>query len=138
MHNEFAKCEIKTSVFSGRKSQVGNCCTMANSSLQQASPGAVQNLFLKNETKADAKEFVRELLSRIEELGLNEKDQDEIVVHAQTAETQLKLKKPKPIIVQGCLEGIKETIQGAVKTSMTGFATWALSQIEHILSSGQF
>src|SRR5208337_2433506 len=26
MHNEFAKCEIKTSVFSGRKSQVGNCC----------------------------------------------------------------------------------------------------------------
>src|SRR5208337_126571 len=25
MHNEFAKCEIKTSVFSGRKSQVGNC-----------------------------------------------------------------------------------------------------------------
>jgi methyl-accepting chemotaxis protein len=25
MHNEFAKCEIKTSVFSGRKSQAGNC-----------------------------------------------------------------------------------------------------------------
>ena len=24
MHNEFAKCEIKTSVFSGRKSQAGN------------------------------------------------------------------------------------------------------------------
>ena len=26
MHNEFAKCEIKTSVFSGRKSQAGNYC----------------------------------------------------------------------------------------------------------------
>src|SRR5271157_413815 len=26
MRNEFAKCEIKTSVFSGRKSQAGNCC----------------------------------------------------------------------------------------------------------------
>src|SRR5271157_4909871 len=27
MRNEFAKCEIKTSVFSGRKSQAGNCWT---------------------------------------------------------------------------------------------------------------
>src|SRR5208337_267880 len=26
MHNEFAKWEIKTSVFSGRKPQAGNCC----------------------------------------------------------------------------------------------------------------
>jgi hypothetical protein len=26
MRNEFAKCEIKTSVFSGRRSQAGNCC----------------------------------------------------------------------------------------------------------------
>src|SRR5271157_2578005 len=26
MHNEFAKCEIKTSVFSGRKSRTGNYC----------------------------------------------------------------------------------------------------------------
>ncbi len=26
MRNEFAKCEIKTSVFSGRKPQAGNCC----------------------------------------------------------------------------------------------------------------
>ena len=28
--NEFAKCEIKTSVFSGRKPQAGNCCSMFN------------------------------------------------------------------------------------------------------------
>ena len=28
MHNEFAKCEIKTSVFSGRKSQAGNYCSI--------------------------------------------------------------------------------------------------------------
>ena len=27
MRNEFAKCEIKTSVFSGRKPQAGNCCS---------------------------------------------------------------------------------------------------------------
>ena len=77
-------------------------------------------------------------MSRVEELGLSEKDQNEVVAHAETAQTQLKLEKPKPIIIQGCLEGIKETIQGAVKTSMTGFATWALGQIEHILSSGPF
>jgi hypothetical protein len=30
MRNEFAKWEIKTSVFSGRKSQAGNCCCGAN------------------------------------------------------------------------------------------------------------
>src|SRR5271157_4007720 len=28
MHNEFAKCEIKTSVFSGRKSRTGNYCVL--------------------------------------------------------------------------------------------------------------
>ena len=31
MHNEFAKCEIKTSVFSGRKSQAGNYCGVGES-----------------------------------------------------------------------------------------------------------
>ena len=30
MRNEFAKCEIKTSVFSGRKPQAGNCWEVAN------------------------------------------------------------------------------------------------------------
>src|SRR5208337_4350430 len=29
MHNEFAKWEIKTSVFSGRKPQAGNCCFLS-------------------------------------------------------------------------------------------------------------
>jgi len=29
MRNEFAKWEIKTSMFSGRKSRVGNCCSIA-------------------------------------------------------------------------------------------------------------
>ncbi len=28
MHNEFAKCEIKTSVFSGRKPPAGNYCSI--------------------------------------------------------------------------------------------------------------
>ena len=30
MHNESAKCEIKTNVFSGRKSQAGNYCKLIN------------------------------------------------------------------------------------------------------------
>ena len=30
MRNEFAKCEIKASVFSGRKPQAGNCCFVNN------------------------------------------------------------------------------------------------------------
>ena len=33
MRNEFAKCEIKTSVFSGRKPQAGNCCRIAVNNL---------------------------------------------------------------------------------------------------------
>jgi len=112
--------------------------TMTNSTLQQASPGAVQNLYLKNETKANVQEFVSELLARIEELGLNEKGQEEVVVHAETAQAHLKLEKPKAVIVQSCLEGIKDTIQSAVKTGATGFGAWAISQIEHILGSALF
>src|SRR5271166_330711 len=38
MHNEFAKCEIKTSVFSGRKSQVGNCCLSSHGSPAKGGP----------------------------------------------------------------------------------------------------
>ena len=35
MRNEFAKCEIKTSVFSGRKPQAGNCCRIVENQLTE-------------------------------------------------------------------------------------------------------
>jgi len=115
-----------------------NIHTMTNSALQQASPGAVQNLYLKTETKADVQEFVNELLARVEELGLNDKDKEEVVVHAETAKSQLKLEKPKAVIVEGCLEGIKEIVQAGVKTGATGAAAWALSHLQQLMSSGLF
>lgn len=115
-----------------------NIHTMTNSSLQQASPGAVQNLYLKSETKANVQEFVDELLARVEELGLNDKDKQEVVVHAETAKSQLKLEKPKAVIVEGCLEGIKDIVQAGVKTGAVGFGAWALSQLQHLLGSGLF
>ncbi len=115
-----------------------NIHTMTNSTLQQASPGAVQNLSLKNETKANVQEFVNELLARVEELGLNDKDKEEVVVHAETAKAQLKLEKPKAVIVAGCLEGIKDVVQAGVKTGATGVGAWALTHLQHLLSSGLF
>ena len=41
MRNEFAKWEIKTSMFSGRKSRVGNCCDFAKKDLGKVIPYGV-------------------------------------------------------------------------------------------------
>jgi hypothetical protein len=38
MHNEFAKWEIKTSAFSGRKSQAGNCWAMVKAASADTVP----------------------------------------------------------------------------------------------------
>jgi len=43
MRNEFAKWEIKTSMFSGRKSRVGNCCLWGTNNPNMEETGSLEN-----------------------------------------------------------------------------------------------
>jgi hypothetical protein len=114
-----------------------NVGTMTNSALQQASPGAQQILSLDTEHRVTAQEIVAELLEKIHELGLDGKQEQEVVAEAETVKAQLKLEKPKSFIIKECLNGIKGTLQSAMKAGGTDLGPWFIKRIEDVLSCWQ-
>ena len=96
-----------------RASNVVKVGSMTNSALQQDSPGASQNLNIGSTgPKAETDQVVNEVLAAIEQLGLDEGQKAEMRAEAETIQAQMKLEKPKPLVIKACLEGIKGIILG--------------------------
>ena len=62
MRNEFAKWEIKTSVFSGRKPQAGNCCSVDQGIYGYLTPRNLAVLAEERGDRAEARRLWRMVL----------------------------------------------------------------------------
>jgi len=96
-----------------RGSNVVSVGSMMNSALQQDSSGASQNLSIGTTgPKAETDQILNEVLAAIEQLGLDEGQKAELRAEAETIQAQMKLEKPKPLVIKACLEGLKGIILG--------------------------
>ena len=118
-----------------RASNVVKIGSMVNSALQQDSPGASQNLSIgTTQVKADADQVLSEVLAAIDQLGLNEGQKAEMRAEAETIQAQMKLEKPKPVVIKACLEAVKGIILGGALAEGRKLGAVLAEKISDILS----
>ncbi|MCG8985256.1 hypothetical protein MI467_00190 [Delftia acidovorans] len=91
---------------------VNNIGAMHNSQLQQVSDGShqVQNNSIP---LADLTSFADALLSRCQDLGLNQDELDELQSDVSTIKAQLASPKPKSGVIRSLLTSVKSILEGA-------------------------
>lgn len=72
--------------------------------------------------RGDIQSVLKELLVALDRLGLKDDEKDDLEAHAQTAQAQMKAKKPDAGIVSKSLKSIWETLKGAAATATTSGA----------------
>lgn len=117
-----------------RSSNVANVGSMVNSAFQQASPGASQYLTIASpEVKSDAGELVTEILEAIDGIGLDEQQMSDVRAEAETIQAQMKLEKPKSLVIKACLEAIKGILMGIVMTEGKALGASIVEKINEVL-----
>lgn len=87
--------------------------TMTNSTIQQASPHARQDVTHVPSGHDELRALMTELRNALEQLGLPDGAQGDLEADIQTVEAQLRSSQPKKMIIRESLASIRTILQGA-------------------------
>ena len=117
-----------------------NIGTMTKSAIQQNSPGAIQSVTFTQEHRNDVEEIVAALMSAIDQLGLGDDDESDLLADAETIQAQLKKSSPSPSMIRSCLEGLKgglsKVATSAASSGAAALANGLIDRIGNYLSGG--
>lgn len=113
---------MKTSSQSNQQPISINVGSMVNSSIQQASPGAIQTISLSLQHRESISEVVEAISAAIENLELDTTDENELATEVATIKAQLQSAKPKNSIISTCLDSAKSILIGAATKAATSAA----------------
>ena len=86
---------------------------MEHSQIQQGTIQSSQIVNISNDVKHDIEIFIDILNKRLEELGLEKRDETEIKADISTIEAQINSSRPKTSILKESLSSIKRILEGA-------------------------
>ncbi len=114
--------------------------TMANSVIQQNSPGAVASIrVVSGEEAGRVGDILQQVAALIDSLPLSPADQDEMREDIGTAKAQLQAKRPKAGILSTCLKSLMSKLTMAVASplalELASSVQVAIDQITALLGS---
>jgi predicted nucleotidyltransferase len=93
---------------------------MTNSQIQQASPGALQEVTISEEYYKIVEEDLQLLKKYINQLNLTPEQESDLQAEIQTVEAQMRFSKPKKLIIAAAFDSIKRILEGATISAIGG------------------
>lgn len=87
--------------------------SMSKSTIQQASPGAVQQVKLEEAEVQETRALVQEIKSQLDQFELSPEDRQQVEAEVSTIEAQLGSPKPRRTAIAECLASLRTILERA-------------------------
>ena len=117
-----------------------NVGSMVNSTIQQGSPGAMQQVVISQQQCESASELINAISELINQLNLPADQREKVESDVEMLNTILSAPNTKPSTLRKCFIRVKETLSHFAGVATTAVATAAtqdvITRIEHFLTQG--
>jgi len=102
---------------------------MENSAIQQGTVDSNQVLIIEQSKIPEIQTILEKISNSVEKLSLDGSDKDDLAAELETASSQLKVSKPKTVIIKECFKSIKGILEKAASSALAAELIEGLSHI---------